>query len=305
MTQRAGEKEAAPAVWPSPITAQRAAAGRMRLSDVQLSDGDAYWIEGRPLEHGRCVIVREHDGIISDLIEAPYSARSWVHEYGGAAMLAHGRTVFFSNAGDGRIHTLIPGAAPEPLTPVEPGLRYADFEVDTTLDRLVCVVEDHRGETVVNDVRAIPLGGGEPVSLVSGNDFYSTPRVSPDGDSMLWLTWNHPNMPWDGCELWVARIDESGMPRDARLVAGGDAESIFQPAWSPQSVVHFTSDRTGWWNLYRCAGATVEANESPSGCARTAGSVWYSISFGSSPPGEVGVKVQANGDLDAAVDVFQ
>jgi dipeptidyl aminopeptidase/acylaminoacyl peptidase len=259
VTQRAGEKEAAPAVWPSPITAQRAAAGRMRLSDVQLSDGDAYWIEGRPLEHGRCVIVREHDGIISDLIEAPYSARSWVHEYGGAAMLAHGRTVFFSNASDGRIHTLIPGAAPEPLTPVEPGLRYADFEVDTTLDRLVCVVEDHRGETVVNDVRAIPLGGGEPVSLVSGNDFYSTPRVSPDGDSMLWLTWNHPNMPWDGCELWVARIDESGMPRDARLVAGGDAESIFQPAWSPQSVVHFTSDRTGWWNLYRSAGATVEA----------------------------------------------
>ena len=259
MTRHAGDNFTPSAVWPSPITAQGAAASRMRLLDVQLSDGDAYWIEGRPVEHGRCVIVREHDGVIADLIDAPYSARTWVHEYGGAAAVAHGGSVFFSNAGDGRIHTLVPGAAPEPLTPVDLGLRYADFEIDAARDRLICVVEDHRGATVVNDVRAIPLSGGEPVSLVSGNDFYSTPRVSPDGTSMLWLTWNHPNMPWDGCELWVACIDASGMPRDAQLVAGGLAESIFQPTWSPESVVHFTSDRTGWWNLYRYDGAKVDA----------------------------------------------
>ena len=136
-------------------------------------------------------------------------------------MLAHRGTVYFSNADDGRVHTLVPGATPEPLTPVDAGLRYADFEVDARRDRLVCVVEDHRGASVVNDLRAIPLDGGEPISLVSGNDFYSTPRVSPDGTSLLWLTWNQPNMPWDGCELWVARLDDSGMPRDARLIAGG------------------------------------------------------------------------------------
>ncbi|MFZ0180582.1 MAG: prolyl oligopeptidase family serine peptidase [Candidatus Dormiibacterota bacterium] len=259
MTRHAGDTFTPSAVWPSPITAQGAAASRMRLLDVQLSDGDAYWIEGRPVEHGRCVIVREHDGVIADLIDAPFSARNWVHEYGGAAMLAHGGTVFFSNAGDGRIHTLVPGAAPEPLTAVDPGLRYADFEIDAARDRLICIVEDHRGATVVNDVRAVPLSGGEPVSLMSGNDFYSSPRVSPDGTRMLWLTWNQPNMPWDGSELWVARIDESGMPRDAQLVAGGPAESIFQPSWSPDSVVHFTSDRTGWWNLYRYDGAKVDA----------------------------------------------
>jgi dipeptidyl aminopeptidase/acylaminoacyl peptidase len=259
MTLRIRENRARSEVWPSPITAQRAAAGRMRLSDVQLSAGDAYWIEGRPAERGRCVIVRERDGVRTDLIEAPYSARNWVHEYGGAAMLAHGGVVYFSNAGDGRIHTLVPGATPEPLTPVAAALRYADFEIDGARDRLICVVEEHGGDAVINDIRAIPLRGGEAVTIVSGNDFYSTPRVSPDGGSLLWLTWNQPNMPWDGCELWVARFDEAGMPRDARLVAGGEAESIFQPAWSPESVVHFTSDRTEWWNLYRWDGATIDA----------------------------------------------
>jgi dipeptidyl aminopeptidase/acylaminoacyl peptidase len=259
MTSRSPQHRTPSAVWPSPITAQRAAAGRMRLTDLQLSDGDAYWIEGRPVERGRCVIVREHDGGVADVIDAPWSARTWVHEYGGGAMLAHSGTVFFSSAGDGRIHTVIPGGTPEPLTPVEAGLRYADFEIDAARERLICVVEEHRGDTVVNDLRAVPLAGGAAVSLVSGNDFYSTPRVSPDGASMLWLTWNQPNMPWDGCELWVARLDDAGMPRDARLVAGGISESIFQPSWSPESIVHFMSDRTEWWNLYRWDGAQVDA----------------------------------------------
>ena len=259
MTLRARDGVATSAVWPSPITAQLAAAGRKRLMDVQLSGGDAYWIEGRPLEHGRCVIVREHGGVTSDVIAPPNSARTWVHEYGGGAMLAHDGTVYFSNAADGRINRVAPGGAPQPLTPVDPGLRYADLEIDATRDRLICVVEDHRGELVVNDVRAIPLGGGDPISLVAGNDFYSTPRVSPDGRSLLWLTWNQPNMPWDGCELWVASLDGHGMPRDPSLVAGGQAELIFQPSWSRESVVHFTSDRTGWWNLYRWDGASTDA----------------------------------------------
>ena len=261
MTLRTRESVTPSAVWPSPITARHAAAGKVRLQDVQLGDGDAYWIEGRPVEHGRCVIVREHDGVISDLLEAPYSARTWVHEYGGGAMRAHAGTVYFSNAADGRVYALVPDVpgAPVPVTSKAAGLRYADFEVDSIRDRLLCVVEEHDGDSVVNDIRAIPLAGGKAVALASGNDFYSTPRVSPDGTRLLWLTWNHPNMPWDGCELWVADLDDSGMPRDARLVAGGQSESIFQPSWSPESVVHFTSDRTGWWNLYRWDGANVDA----------------------------------------------
>ncbi len=261
MTLRIRESVTPPAVWASPITAQQAAAGKLRLQDIQLGDGDAYWIEGRPVEHGRCVIVREHDGVIADVLDAPYSARTSVHEYGGGAMRAHAGSVYFSNAADGRVYALAPDipGAPVPVTPKAAGLRYADFEVDSTRDRLLCVVEDHDGQSVVNDIRASPLAGGEAVTLTSGNDFYSTPRVSPDGTRLLWLTWNHPNMPWDGCELWVADLDDSGMPRDSRLVAGGESESIFQPSWSPESIVHFTSDRTGWWNLYRWDGANVDA----------------------------------------------
>jgi dipeptidyl aminopeptidase/acylaminoacyl peptidase len=248
-----GGSGAAPGVWPSPISARQVAAGRLRLTDVQLDGHDAYWIEGRPTEAGRCVIVRERDGVTTDLIPGPFSARTGVHEYGGAAMRAHDGTVYFSNASDRRLYRITAGE-PQPLTGSAGDLRYADLEIDGRRDRIVCVAEDHRGPAVVNDIRVIPLAGGEAVSIVAGNDFYSTPRVSPDGRSLAWLTWNFPNMPWDGCELWVADFDAAGAPQDPRLVAGGPRESVFQPSWSADSVLHFSSDRTEWWNLYRLDG---------------------------------------------------
>jgi len=248
VTRADTEEDAQQGLWSSPISAM--AAGRRRIGDVQLDGDDAYWVEGRPTEGGRCVIVRERGGVAADLIEPPFSARTRVHEYGGGAMRAHGGAVYFSHAGDARMYKVASGA-PEPLTPAIGDVRYADFEVDPSRERIVCVVEDHRGPSVVNDIRIIPLAGGDPVSIIAGNDFYSTPRVSPDGAHLAWLTWNHPNMPWDGCELWAATLDGAGLPRDPRLVAGGAGESIFQPSWSPDSVLHFTSDRTGWWNLYR------------------------------------------------------
>jgi dipeptidyl aminopeptidase/acylaminoacyl peptidase len=242
-------------LWSSPISAQAAAAGPLRISDVQLDGSDIYWVEGRPTEAGRCVIVRERGGVATDLIDAPFSARTRVHEYGGGAMRVHDGSVYFSNAGDARVYKLGSGP-PEPLTSAMGDVRFADFEVDAPRGRIVCVVEDHRGPSVVNDIRTIPLAGGDPVSIIAGNDFYSTPRVSPDGAHLAWLTWNYPNMPWDGCELWTATLDDAGLPRDPRLVGGGATESIFQPSWSPGSVLHFTSDRTGWWNLYRDDGGT-------------------------------------------------
>ena len=242
-------------VWSSPISAQAAAAGRLRIGDVQLDGGDVYWVEGRPTEAGRCVIVRDRGGAATDLIDPPFSARTRVHEYGGGAMRVHRGDVYFSNAGDARVYRLGAGA-PEPLTSAIGDVRFADFEVDAPRERIVCVAEDHRGPSVVNDIRTIPLAGGDPLSIIAGNDFYSTPRVSPDGARLAWLTWNYPNMPWDGCELWTASLDDAGLPRDPRLVAGGATESIFQPSWSPESVLHFTSDRTGWWNLYRDDGGT-------------------------------------------------
>jgi len=237
------------------------ARGGRRFEAVQLDGDDILWIEGRPAEEGRSVIVRQRGDHVEDVITPPFSARSSVHEYGGGAMLATEGTVVFSNGRDRRLYRTTAHEAPSPLTPELGDVRYADMSLDATRDRVICVVEDHTGPAVINDLRHVSLGGGEPRTLVRGNDFYSTPRVSPDGRRLCWLTWNQPNMPWDGTELWVAEFDAAGELVRPRRVAGGAEESIFQPAWSPDSTLYFVSDRTGWWNLYSAGddGATAVA----------------------------------------------
>jgi dipeptidyl aminopeptidase/acylaminoacyl peptidase len=112
----------------------------------------------------------------------------------------------------------------------------------------------HEGHEPVNTLVSIPLDGDPNAGQViaSGYDFYSTPRLSPDGSRLCWLSWRHPQMPWDGTELWVATVADGGMLENLELVAGGPHESIFQPGWSPGGTLYFVSDRTGWWSLYRC-----------------------------------------------------
>jgi len=237
--------------WRSPLTATMVAAGERRLGDLQVDGDEVYWVEGRASEEGRCAIVRWRDSRAADALDAPWSARTRVHEYGGGALLAVSGTVYFSNATDNRLYSVTPGAGPRAVTPDLGDVRYADMVLDTVRHRLLCVVEDHRGATVINDLRTVPTGGGEPEPLAGGNDFYSTPRLSPDGSRLVWLTWNQPNMPWDGTELWLAELDGAGAVRYARLIAGGRSESIFQPSWAPDGTLYFCSDRTGWWNLYR------------------------------------------------------
>ncbi len=240
--------------WRSPITSDLIVADSIRLGDIHLDGADIYWIEGRPAEAGRCVIVRRTpDGTTSDVTPAPFNARTRVHEYGGAPYVVMGGTIFFSNYADQRLYRQPAGQQPEPVTPAA-DLRYADATIDRPRRRLICVREDHTdpGREAVNTIVGVGRdaeAGGQ--LLVSGNDFYSTPRVSPDGTRLAWLTWNHPNMPWDGCELWVGELREDGSVGASTLVAGGPEESIFQPEWSPDGVLHFVSDRTGWWNLYR------------------------------------------------------
>jgi dipeptidyl aminopeptidase/acylaminoacyl peptidase len=126
---------------------------------------------------------------------------------------------------------------------------------------LVCVREDHSLENreAVNTLVSFDLEDGSSRTLVEGNDFYSNPRLSPDGGSMAFLTWNHPNMPWDGCELWVAELEKDGSVGDTRRVSGGSNESIVQPEWSQSGELCFISDRNGWWNLYRLKDGRVEA----------------------------------------------
>ena len=241
--------------WPSPLTASRVTAGALRLDHVQLDGEDVYWVEGRASEGGRYVIVRRTaDGAIIDVTPTVFNVRTRVHEYGGAAYTVDRGTIYFANFADQRIYRQRAGAVPEPIT-AEGGF-YADFRVDRTRDRLISVREDHsKAGEAINTIVAI--GGGETV-LVSGADFYSDPIVSPDGASLAWLQWHHPNMPWDGTELCVARFETDGTLGPARTIAGGATESIFQPEWSPDGTLYFVSDRSGWWNLHRLLNGEVE-----------------------------------------------
>ncbi len=241
--------------WKSPITSDLIVAGSIGLGDVWLDGDDVCWLEMRPAEKGRAVIVRRSPGgAASDVNPPPFYVRTLAHEYGGGAVVVAGGAAVFSNFADQRLYRAAPGQPPQPLTP-ESGLalRYADGVLDARRNRMICVREDHTaGGEAVNTIVSLKLDGADTGTvLASGRDFVSSPRLSPDGAQLAWLTWDHPNMPWDGTELWVADVDAAGGLRDARLVAGGREESIFQPAWSPDGVLHFVSDRTGWWNLYR------------------------------------------------------
>jgi dipeptidyl aminopeptidase/acylaminoacyl peptidase len=239
--------------WKSPITPDLIVAGTIGLGQVVLDGEDVYWVEQRAMEGGRSVVVRQTpDGETSDVTPPGFNVRSRVHEYGGGAFFVADGTVYFVNFVDQRLYRQDPGQAPRPITP-EASLRYADGLLDRARGRIVCVREDHtvEGEAVNTLVALDPVGEQEPQVLVAGNDFYASPCLSPDGMRLAWLTWNHPNMPWDGTELWVAEMKGDGALERAVKVAGGVDESIFQPLWSPDGVLYFVSDRSGWWNLYR------------------------------------------------------
>ncbi len=246
--------------WSSPLTADLIVSGSIRLGMIALDGEDTYWNEGRPAERGRQVIVRQRlDGTREDVNPAPLNARTRVHEYGGGDYVVHQGTVYFSNFADQRLYQAEPGKEPRPLTHAE-GHRYADAVVDASRNRLICVLEDHGGEgEAKNGIVAIDLDSGDETLLVDGDDFYAAPRLSPDGTTLAWLAWSHPNMPWDGCVLSIATLGPDGLPGAARTVAGGPAEAVFQPQWSPAGVLHFISDRTGWWNLYRWRDGSSEA----------------------------------------------
>ena len=241
--------------WRSPISAAMLVEGGVRLSHVSIEDGSVYWVEGRPAEGGRSVVVRRDPGSEpTDVTPEGFNARTTVHEYGGGAYVVHRGVVFSSNFADQRLYRQEPGGAPMPITPDTGGsFRYADGRVTADGSLLICVRERHEEEGVVNELVAIPTDGSSDASIVvDGYDFFSTPRISPDGTKLAWLAWNLPYLPWDGSELWVADLDPAGVVSGRRLVAGRlGEESIFQPEWSPDGVLHFVSDRSDWWNLYR------------------------------------------------------
>ena len=244
--------------WASPITPTMLTHAGIGLGEIAADGADVYWMESRPTEAGRSAIVRRApDGVIEDVSPPGFNSRTRAHEYGGGAYAVSGGVVISSRFEDQRAYRL-DGVNPEPVTP-EPDLpagdRYADYTFHN--DLVICVREHHfPNEEAVNEVVAFPIdGSAAPRVIAGGHDFISSPRVSPAGTRLAWLTWDHPNMPWDGTELWVADLGPDGTLDDPILVAGSRDESIFQPEWSPDGRLHFISDRTNWWNLYRREGS--------------------------------------------------
>ncbi len=248
--------------WKSPITAELLASTYVGLDELRIDGNDVYWNELRPTDKGRNVIVqRKPDGTLTDITPPGFSARTRVHEYGGGCYLVQNGTVYFSNYTDQRFYRQDPASDPRPLTPPV-DMRYADSVFDQKRTRIISIREDHTLKTPqpVNTIVSLdPEKENEGKILVSGNDFYSTPRLSPDGSKLAWLTWNHPNMPWDGTELWIADVKPDGSLGQAEKIAGGLEESIYQTEWSPDGELYFSSDRTGWWNLHRWHNNEVEA----------------------------------------------
>lgn len=254
--------------WTSPITSDLVVADAIRLDLVALDGTAIYWTESHPEKGGRYFVYRaaadqEPEAVTPDDANA-FNVRTRVHEYGGGAFTVHDRTIYFSNFADQRLYRQDAGQAPRAITPVptpDAGLRYADGVIDRQRGRMICVHEDHTGSgQAVNKLVAVDLSGaGTMQVLVSGNDFYSSPRLSPDGKRLAWLTWNHPHMPWVTTEAYVGDIQADGTVANARRVAGGPDEALFQPEWSPDGDLYFVSDRgRGWWNLYRERNDAIE-----------------------------------------------
>jgi dipeptidyl aminopeptidase/acylaminoacyl peptidase len=242
--------------WRSPITAGLITGKQVGLGSPWLDGDIAYWTESRPLEGGRVALLRRlPDGRTEEVTPAGGNLRTRVHEYGGRPFTAQGGIVVGVEFKDQRVYRFDPGTEPVPLTPESDGsLRYADLVLDLPRQRLLAVREDHRGPgEPVNTLVAIPLAGGphEGEVLAAGHDFFAYPRPSPDGRSLAWLTWDHPDMPWDATTLWLAELDGAGRPMDPRAVESGIEESLVQPEWSPDGRLHVMSDRSDFWSLYR------------------------------------------------------
>jgi dipeptidyl aminopeptidase/acylaminoacyl peptidase len=250
--------------WVSPFGIELLTAGVVGLGEIRARDGVTWWLEGRADEGGRQVLVRrDPDGSMRRLTPEGFNARDRVHEYGGAPYGLAGDVPIVSEFATGRLHRVVAPEVLEPLTAEGPW-RYADLAWDPSRDRLLAIREDHSAEArtrhgeAVNTIVAIALATGDVTVLVDGADFYAAPRISPDGRQVAWLEWAHPNLPWDGTELYVAPVGHDGRLGERTLVAGSPSEWISQPRWSPDGTLHFIAEPTGWMHLHRWRDGHVE-----------------------------------------------
>ncbi len=251
--------------WVSPFRIERLTDRVVFLTEPQAVDGVRYWIEGRPDEGGRQVLIRrEADGTTTRMTPEGFNARTRVHEYGGSASLISGDLIVVSDFVTGRLNRVVRPGELVAFTP-EREWRYADVIHDAARNRLIAVREDHEPEMVarhgewINDLVAIDLESGEVTVLAEGVDFYAAPRLSPDGTTLAWLEWHHPNMPWDGTELRLASFASDGALENPTTIAGSRSDWISQPRWSPEGILYFAAEPKGWMNLYRIVDGRTEA----------------------------------------------
>ncbi len=254
--------------WLSEIKAELIVSDSISIDEPIPCANALYYIERRPKEEGRCVIVKVTNGENADLLPAPYSARSRVHEYGGGCYCVddparQSPTIYFINDSDQDIYYIINNNVTR-LTHL-PEQRFADFSYDSKFNRLIAICESHpispkeSSSTVVNSIVSIDIKSGDITPIVSGDDFYASPKLNSSSTQICWQSWNHPNMPWDGNKLWLANIDSKANITNAKIISGAEFDteiesksiSTFQPQWSPDDELYFISDETDWWHLYR------------------------------------------------------
>ncbi len=245
------KRQAPYGAWPSPISADLIVSQMIGVGGACLVDGDLYWQESRPQEGGRTTLLRRGaDGGTEELIPPPFNVRTRVHEYGGGAWMVLPGKIIFSNFEDQQLYVATPGKPPVVLTNA-PALRFANGVFDQPRNRIICVVEEHSGNNEpTNYLASVNLDSGDVVKLTQGHDFYSSPSLSPDGSQLSWITWDHPDMPWDTTMLWEAKLVGDDLQHVTR-VAGGENEAIQQPKYDSNGTLHYISDHNGWWNLYR------------------------------------------------------
>jgi len=237
--------------WSSPITAATAAQAALKFSEIAFVGQQLYWLENRPQEQGRVALMSWNSKTgESELLPKEYSVRSRVHEYGGGALLVTPGVIYFVNDKNQQIYSVDVAGTIKQVTN-KPGARFADGNASTRDGSLFYVMEYH-DTNVINSIVTINPATGDITAVAEGNDFYSNPRVSPDGTKLAYITWHHPNLPWDDTELWVVDIATG----EQHKVAGDADESIANPIWSSTGQLYYVSDKTNWWNVYR----TGEAN---------------------------------------------
>lgn len=245
---------AAYGTWASSLTGEFVAANSVKMAEPQWVGESLFWLETRPAEKGRqAILQRADDGTVREVLPNPWNARTKVHEYGGGSFVATEDAVYFVNGEDQQIYRLsLTDKHIEPLTQTT-GCRYGDLYYSSVHHCLLAICEDHTNSTIEpqNRLISLDLASGRITSVEIGHDFVTSAQVSPDGAWLAYITWDHPQMPWQASQLWLRQMESAVAFGQPRLVAGDNHTSVTQPRWSPAGDLYWIDDRTEWWNFYR------------------------------------------------------